>query len=335
MNKSKVSIIMAVYNGGDYLSLCLESIRKQSYEKFEVIIVDDGSTDNSGEICDDYAKKDKRFFVIHQSNSGCSTARNNGLKKATGDYIGIVDQDDCLHVDYIKYFMELIEENDVEIATTDTIQNFIGIPPRSLPVTHGDVNIWSGDDTAKAMLMYTLQIGPWNKLIKKSIVDQNGIKFQENFYCGEGFAFSIECFQMAKKVAVGHSNLYFYRIDNATSGSSTFSIKKYQSSIKAQDYMRNVLKDKSTYADKVLRFSKWKTISDYYTLLKVSGVQDKYSKEYKEMRKEYRKNAYLVYSLPTTRKQKLRTSVFLLCPDLAVSLLRLRINRTTGGKFKR
>lgn len=334
MSNCKVSLIMAVYNGGDYLRLCLESIRNQTYTNFEVIMVDDGSSDDSGKICDDFERTDDRFKVVHQSNKGCSVARNNGLLIATGEYIGIVDQDDYLHEEYISYFMGLIEKNHVEIATSDTIKNFIGNPPDSIPLCNDNIRLWSGDDTAKAMLLYTLQIGPWNKLIKKSLIDNHEIQFQENFYCGEGFAFSIECFQAAKKVAVGHENLYYYRIDNATSGSSTFSVKKYRSSLKAQEYMRSVLNDKSEYADKVLKFSKWKTISDYYTLLEVSGVKREYQKEYNEMRANYRKNAHYVFSLPTTLKQKIRTSIFIFCPSLAVRLLKIRINRTTGGKFK-
>lgn len=186
-----------------------------------------------------------RIKVIHQVNRGCSVARNEGLSHAKGEYIGIIDQDDYLHEKYIEYFMKLMLDHNAEIATTDTILPFIGDAPVSTNLDFNKYSILSGEDAAKAMLMYTLQIGPWNKLIKKALIEREGIYFQEQFYCGEGFAFSVECFQSTNKVVVGHQNVYFYRIDNATSGSSTFSLGKYNSSVNAQDYMRNVLKDKS------------------------------------------------------------------------------------------
>lgn len=187
----------------------------------------------------------------------------------------------------------------------------------------------------EAMLMYTLQIGPWNKLIKKALIEREGIYFQEQFYCGEGFAFSVECFQSTNKVVVGHQNVYFYRIDNATSGSSTFSLGKYNSSVNAQDYMRNVLKDKSQYADNVLKFSKWRTLSDNFTLLKASGEEKEYSAIYREMKHEVKKGALSAFKIPVKSKQKLRAFVFGVSPEVAASIFSGYLNRKMGGKFKK
>lgn len=334
MEKYKVSLIIAVYNGEKYLRYCLNSIRNQTYKNFEVIMIDDGSNDMSGKICDEFTKLDKRFSVIHQKNQGCSIARNCGLEKISGDFVGIIDQDDYLHEDYITFLMSIIEKYNVEIATTSHLNNFIGEPPIQKKVLNNEkIKIVDGNTAAHAMLLYTLQIGPWNKLIKRTLIEENLIRFQENFYCGEGFAFSIECFQAATKVAISNQAVYYYRIDNVTSGSSTFSVKKYESSLNAQEYMRKKMNDKSRYSDRVLRYSRWKTISDYYTLLKVSGVEKKFEKEYNEMRKHYRENALLCFVLPTTFKQKLRTLLFFISPDFAVKLLKIRINMTTGGKY--
>ena len=334
MASSLVSIIIAVYNGEKYIHKCLNSIKNQSYKNFEVILVDDGSTDSSGVICDSFAEIDDRFKVIHKSNSGCSAARNIGLKEACGEYIGIVDQDDCLSVDYIEYFMNLIHEYNVPIATSLFIQNFIGEELPTNDCANDKIELWSGIEAAEAMLMYILQIGPWNKLIKKSLLIENSITFKEDFYCGEGFAFSIECFQNSSYVAVGKKRVYYYRIDNNSSGSSTFSINKYNSSIRAQQYMRNILIDKSEYADDILKFSLWKTISDYFTLLVVSGEKKKYFNEYKEMKKEIKKNASKAFKLPTTKKQKIRALMFIINPSVAIYLLKKRINKTTGGKYR-
>ena len=93
----KISIIIPVYNSQQYLKKCLDSIKIQTYKNLEVILVDDGSTDNSLEICKNYAKKDQRFKVFHKKNGGTSSARNYGLKQVTGDYITFMDNDDYVN----------------------------------------------------------------------------------------------------------------------------------------------------------------------------------------------------------------------------------------------
>lgn len=333
MTEKLVSLIVAIYNGEQYIPKCLESIKCQTYKNFEVILVDDGSKDSSGHICEKFANEDNRFKVIHQVNKGCSVARNVGLMMAKGEYVGIIDQDDYLHKEYIAYFMRLIEEHNVEIATTDTIGPFIGSVPNINTLDMNNYSIWSGADAAKAMLMYTLQIGPWNKLISKALIERENIKFQEQFYCGEGFAFSIECFQATDKVVVGHQNVYYYRIDNATSGSSTFSCRKCQSSLDAQEYMREKLKDKSSYADKVLKFSKWRTASDYFTLIQASHVKEQYPEEYKRLKSITKKEALAALGIPTKTKQKIRAIAFGINPDVAAWCFSNYLNKKMGGKF--
>lgn len=333
MTNKLVSLIVAVYNGEKYIADCLESIRNQTYSNFEVLLIDDGSTDSSGLICDEFTQNDKRFKVVHQENRGCSAARNTGLNLASGDFLGIIDQDDYLHEKYIEYFLTLLEENNADIATTDTIQPFIGDAPKTSSLDLDNYSVWSGWDSAKAMLMYTLQIGPWNKLISRDLIIKNSIEFQEQFYCGEGFAFSVECFQETDKVVVGHENVYFYRIDNATSGSSTYSSKKCQSSLNAQEYMRNILKDKSSYADKVLKFSKWRTASDYFTLLQANHVENQYPEEYKMLKKISKKYALTAFGIPTKLKQKIRAVLFFISPKLAAKCFSKYLNKKMGGKF--
>ena len=118
-----VSIIIPVYNIEEYLPRCLESVLGQSYENLEVILVDDGSTDQSGKICDYYASQDKRIQVIHKKNEGVSIARNTGLDIATGEFIGFVDGDDLVEKDMIKILVQnsLKYEADISICQMDTI----------------------------------------------------------------------------------------------------------------------------------------------------------------------------------------------------------------------
>ena len=101
-----VSVIVAVYNIEEYLPRCIDSISAQTYRNLEIILVDDGSTDSSGGICDDYAQKDRRIKVIHKKNGGLSDARNAGLDKVSGDYIGFVDGDDWIEEDMYRAMYE-------------------------------------------------------------------------------------------------------------------------------------------------------------------------------------------------------------------------------------
>lgn len=110
----KVSIIIPVYNVEKYLEKCIESVLKQSIQDFEIILVDDGSTDNSGKMCDDFVNE--KIKVIHKQNGGLSDARNVGTKNARGDYITWIDSDDTIHCDYIKILLQMAEENNADMA---------------------------------------------------------------------------------------------------------------------------------------------------------------------------------------------------------------------------
>ena len=127
-----ITIVVPVYNVEKYLSRCVDSILDQTYTDFELLLVDDGSPDNCGKICDEYVKKDDRIFVIHQKNGGLSAARNTGIdwfyKQNRSNYITFVDSDDWLHPDYLKILLNGITENHVEISVCD-FQRVIKEPP--------------------------------------------------------------------------------------------------------------------------------------------------------------------------------------------------------------
>lgn len=123
-----VSIIVPVYNVEEYLPKCLDSILNQTYKNLEIILVDDGSTDGSGVICDDYATKDKRIKVIHKQNGGLSDARNVGIDICTGDYIGFVDSDDYIEIDMYETLLNYLKENNLDVcmcASADVIDGKI------------------------------------------------------------------------------------------------------------------------------------------------------------------------------------------------------------------
>ena len=111
-----ISIIVPVYKAEKYLSECIDSIISQTYENFELILIDDGSPDNSGKICDEYAEKDKRIKVIHKENAGVSSARNIGLDNASGEYIAFIDSDDFVDKQYLEKLHCNLKHNDADIS---------------------------------------------------------------------------------------------------------------------------------------------------------------------------------------------------------------------------
>lgn len=111
----KISVIIPVYNVEKYLKRCLDSVINQTYKNLEIILIDDGSTDKSGNICDEYAAKDKRIIVIHKENGGLSDARNKGLDICTGDYISFIDSDDWIENGFYEYVVNNVKDNDLLI----------------------------------------------------------------------------------------------------------------------------------------------------------------------------------------------------------------------------
>ena len=115
-SKPLVSIIVPVYQVVDYVGVCVESLLRQTYKNLEILLVDDGSTDGSGEICDEYANRDNRIRVIHQENQGLSAARNTGLDQALGEYVAFVDSDDAVLPDFIETLYDLADRYQADIV---------------------------------------------------------------------------------------------------------------------------------------------------------------------------------------------------------------------------
>lgn len=218
-----ITIIISIYNGELYLQKCLDSIRLQDYQNYEVIMIDDGSTDSSGKIADLFVTLDKRFNIIHKNNEGVSKSRNKGIDIAKGDYICIVDQDDMLKKDFLSYHLNLLMENGASISLVPQVIKYKEeCSTYNEQKSENITETWSGEKAAIEMLYANIEIGPWNKLISRDLIETNNIRFHEELFGGEGYAFSVECFQCAEKVAVGYKGVYCYRIDNNTSGMSIY-----------------------------------------------------------------------------------------------------------------
>lgn len=326
----KVTIIVGVYNGEKYLKECIESIINQTYKNLEIILVDDESTDNSKAIIEKFKKNDKRIKLICQKNSGVSVSRNNAIKKSTGDYICIVDQDDILENDYIEYFHNLIINNSVEIATTPQPDKFFEkINPSA---NNNKCDVITGRDAVVEMLYHKFVIAPWNKMISAKLIKDNGILFNPDFYGGEGFAFSIECFQQASKVALGYRKVYHYRVGDPNTGASKYNESTILSSINAQKYIKDrLLFYNDDAVNKAWEFSNWHSYCDCFNMIIGCGAQNKNPKLYKEIYDYCKYNGYRVFKAPISNQQKLRGFLFRINPILAANV----INKFRIRKFKK
>ena len=216
---SKVSIIVPIYNTKKYLKRCIDSILSQTYQNLEIILVDDGSTDNSGKIADDYSKKDSRIKVIHQKNSGQSTARNNGIKETSGEFISFVDADDEIAPDFIKSLLSAFNDN--------TSLSVCGMHYKRLKQkTAEDVYIKHlrprrKNESKKAYILYLLttdgrMYSSVNKLYQASIAKT--IEFDKNLNFAEDTKFVLDYLEKASgEIAFVNQPLYIYNFGTETS----------------------------------------------------------------------------------------------------------------------
>lgn len=330
-NNELISVIVPFYNGEKYLKECVDSILNQDYKKLEIFLVNDGSKDNTINLLKEYEQKDKRVILINQKNSGVSIARNSALDKATGKYICVIDQDDYIDKDYISYFYKLIKENDADIALTPKVYKTNKYNKlKKQDIIKDNIEIWSGDKAAEEMLYYNLVIAPWNKMISKEIIDQYKIRFNPSFFGGEGFIFSIDCFQRAKKIAVGHRKVYNYRVDNPNSGMTKFNMKVIDSSIESQKYIRENLVNKSEKLLKASKYSNWHTYYDCLNTMVGCKVTKKYPELYDKIKKVCRKDAVSVIKAPISRKEKIKGMFYFVSPYLTAKIINhFRIRKFT------
>lgn len=209
-----VSIIVPVYNSEKFINRCVKSILNQTFKNFELLLIDDGSSDNSGVICDEYADKDNRIRVLHKENTGVSDTRNVGLKEAKGDYILFVDSDD-----YIKSNMlEKLTERAIKYGSDIVMCNYVIEKDGNKVVADMKYDeVYDGSDRVKNGLLYLYytdkHIGLYslcNKLIKKTIYSTNCTLFDTSLKRGEDAWFIFQCLENCCRVDFIPEAFYYY-----------------------------------------------------------------------------------------------------------------------------
>lgn len=287
MEKYKVSIIVAVYKHEKFIRKCIESIIGQTYKNLEIILVDDGTPlpDISGEICDEYAEKDKRIKVIHKKNGGCCEARNYGLKAMTGDYVSIIDGDDWMEPDYVEYLMKIIEETHSEMSlsvniftTRDRVQ-----------IKDDEISVWTPEETVVNLIYPVIPIGPWSKMISVKLLRKYNITFSTP-WSGEGLYFTVMAAQRANHIGVGRRKVYDYRLNNTESGLTNYNV---QIGINARDNIMNyTARDIIIDTPNVRHALNWHIWKNNFFILKLiiaTNSEDKYHGLYHECLTNLRK----------------------------------------------
>ena len=210
MKTVKVSVIIAIYNGEKYLQRCIDSVLGQTYSLIEILLINDGSTDNSLMICQKYATMDSRIRVIDKSNEGESATRNRGLDEAHGEFILFVDQDDFISSSMIEKMVKRIEQDqsDGAICTFDYVDEEEKKLSWKSPCLENRVA--SGKEIAREYLLTrNIEGFPWNKMFRKSFYFENNITYIGNYPSDMYPSFQLCLF--AEKISVMCESLYFYR----------------------------------------------------------------------------------------------------------------------------
>lgn len=252
-----ISIIIPVYNSEKYLEKCLDSVLAQTFTDFEVLLINDGSADESGNICDDYAQKDSRIRVFHKHNGGVSAARNLGLNNAKGEWICFMDSDDYLDANYLKALLDSVKNNDsLDLA----IHGFKRISKK------GETIITFGNHIVKANDYHNLfekievfKYGyPFSKFYRRDLITRHGIRFPENYSFAEDLSFFLNYLSYSDIIKFENVANYNY-ISNDNSLSRTFKSSeeywyrytdyKYLLKRRFSTIFDDVYKNKNTYSE--------------------------------------------------------------------------------------
>lgn len=283
---SMISIIVPVYNVEKYLDRCVQSILIQSFKRFELILVNDGSTDNSFEICQKYRKKDSRVILISQENKGLSAARNTGLNNAHGDYICFIDSDDFIEKDYLKLLLNNLKSNNADISMCEYfLSNEKGKKYSIVKFNEPkNISILSGKNTFNYFYEDNCvpNVVAWNKLYKASLFKE--LRYKEGYYFEDEFI-ARPLFYAAKRVSFLREPLYNYVQRSGSIMDSAWNLKKYEDRQlmyeERIDYFKN--NDRRLYKFAVQQYKDWIIGIDYENCNNLDKLY------LSKLQKEYRK----------------------------------------------
>lgn len=224
-----ISVIMPVFNASKHLDQAIRSVLLQTYDDWELILVDDGSTDDSLGICRRYGGADPRVRVMHQENSGVSSARNSALQVARGDMFCFVDSDDSLRPDALRTLLSALTRTSGDVVvgahSSRTPSEDRAGEREGTPSGQAEPIVYSSAEAVIHLLYGRIASAPWGKLFKRQAVE--GVRFDERLSYGEDWRFNLEVFWKVNKVVVVSNDVYFYRVHADSISTARYSPKRF------------------------------------------------------------------------------------------------------------
>ena len=319
MRNKKISFIVPVYNVEKYLSRCLDSILEQTYRNFELIIINDGSPDESRQIIEEREKRDNRIEVINKKNEGVSAARNDGLKFATGEYILFVDGDDYIDKDYAEKILHLIDDCNADMAISYNYYD----ENRRLPEESERFSIIDSNRATEELYIGKIDVAVWNKIYKRAFLEHNAIIFDNKLWFAEGMTFNIECFQKAKKIVAGHIKAY-HQVRNPESAVRKFNLKSWHCGMKAMKIQQEMIDWDNAQIKTAWQFHYH---SYYFNIMR--GIyfshmdnDKKYLSEIELCKKELKHDIFLPFKVKISVRNKILWAIVTISP---VALIRIQL----------
>lgn len=315
-----VSIIMPVYNTEKYLERAIQSIIDQTIENWELILVDDGSTDQSTEICDRYAQKDSRIKSFHQVNSGQGAARNNGLKKANGEYVAFVDSDDWIRSDMLERMIRICDENSADIACCEFFIAYEdGRIDDRTKAEIGPEILNQKDAVYELLLDRKIQSFPCNKVLKRRLFE--GIEFTvKKHYEDIGTLYKV--FLEANTIAIYSVSLYYYfQRKNSTTHTlhhETAIIDHYDHMIFRQEMLDTIGEKYPEFRSDLIKISELAAIKLYNNCVFYTDAEHSLRKKYSEEATRYLKtiSGEIFKNSKISKGHKVRLCALLYCPPI-------------------
>ena len=290
----KVTVAISMYKVENYVRQCIESIIAQTYRNLEIILVDDGSPDNSGKIADEYAKNDSRVIVVHQKNAGLGAGRNAAINIATGDYISFVDADDYLAPDFVEYMLNLITSQNADIAISRVCFTTSDLKQE----TNDYQETYTSEKAIAEFFLPYMKLGAWNKIYSMAFLNKNQLRFVPELTTGEGLQFITHAASYANKVAVGHHKAYIYRLNNPGSATSAANVERQgKGSLDTMAYIKEHLPLTSKKTQDAYEWQLWNCYRYCLRQIIESNTKESYLDLYHKCIRELRKGSFKIFSI--------------------------------------
>lgn len=313
--KPLISVIVPVYNVEKYVGRCLTSIIIQSYTNLEIIVINDGSTDNSLSVCEEYSAKDSRIKLISQENRGLSGARNTGLRHYTGEYVTFVDSDDWIHRSMIEFLYNVLMRYDSEMSLCASMRVYEDIFPDK---QHEEIEgITRTRDVFMKLFLNGTFTACWARLFRRDIL--SGFEFPEGLNC-EDYIFMYEAIRRLKTVAIINLPLYYYFVRENSIVNESFGIKKFDQYYSAKKLYELVCKHTPQYKKQSLQ----RLAGAILSLVNSARAHGGYEKQEMEMVSFLKKNAS-TFIFNKYIRWKMRVLLFFLMLPRDMSAICIRI----------